>query len=88
MGQIEVKATEEVEDQVDDNPSANSETDDPDELEILELEPSHYVLSGPFESAAGVIDLDQLRTLEERLRNHPVTAPLNRAWMATARRGV
>jgi len=38
MGQIEVEVTEEVEDQVDDNSSANSETDDPDELEILELE--------------------------------------------------
>ena len=57
-------------------------------LEILELEPSHYVLSGPFEAAAGAIDLDRLRALEHRLRNHPITAPLNRAWMATARRGV
>ncbi|MEC9391204.1 MAG: class I SAM-dependent methyltransferase [Myxococcota bacterium] len=57
-------------------------------LEILELEPSHYVLSGPFEAAAGAIDLDRLRALEHRFRNHPITAPLNRAWMATARRGV
>jgi hypothetical protein len=55
------------------------------DMEILHLEPSHYVLSGPFEAAAGNIDLDGLRAMEARLREHPVTAPLNRAWMAAAR---
>lgn len=55
------------------------------DLDIVDLEPSHYVLSGPFEAAAGDIDVQQLREMESRLRNHPITAPLNRAWMAVAR---
>lgn len=54
-------------------------------MDVLHFEPSHYVLSGPFEAAAGAIDLDELRRMETRLRNHPITAPLNRAWMAAAR---
>ena len=54
-------------------------------MDIIQLDPSHYVLSGPFESAAGDIDVEQLREMESRLQNHPITAPLNRAWMAAAR---
>ena len=55
--------------------------------EILTLLPTHYVLSGPFELAAGPLSIEQLRTWEQRLRDHPVTGPLNRAWTAVVRRG-
>ena len=50
------------------------------------IRPSHYVMSGPFEAAAGLVDEDTIRELEKRLAADPVTAPLNRAWMAAARR--
>ena len=54
------------------------------DLDLLLLEPSHYVLSGPFEAAAGNIDVDTLRYFENRLKTDPITRPLNRAWMAVA----
>ena len=62
--------------------------------EILDLRPTHYTWSGPFELLArdlgGPDDpdarLDALLDLEERLRNHPIAAPLHRAWTAVARR--
>jgi len=50
------------------------------------IRPSHYVMSGPFEAAAGLADVDAIREMEKRLAADPVTAPLNRAWMAAARR--
>jgi SAM-dependent methyltransferase len=56
-----------------------------EDFDLLQLEPSHYVMSGPFEAAAGVIDPDTIRAFERNLRADPVTAPLNRAWMAAAR---
>lgn len=59
--------------------------------EILDLRPTHYTWSGPFELLArhlcGPGDIDALLELEERLRNHPIAAPLHRAWTAVARRG-
>ena len=56
------------------------------DFEVLELWPSHYVLSGPFEAAAAPLEsLDQVLDLEARLAAHPVTGRLNRAWMAVAR---
>ena len=55
------------------------------DFEMIGLEPSHYVLSGPFEAAAGVTDADTIRAFENRLRADPVTAALNRAWMAAVR---
>lgn len=59
--------------------------------EILDLQPTHYTWSGPFELLARDLatpaDLDALIGLEERLRNHPISAPLHRAWTAVARRG-
>jgi SAM-dependent methyltransferase len=55
------------------------------EFDLLSLEPSHYVLSGPFEAAAGELDVDTIRAFERQLRADPVTRPLNRAWMAAAR---
>ncbi|MEY3210537.1 MAG: Methyltransferase domain [Pseudomonadota bacterium] len=54
--------------------------------ELLSLTPSHYVLSGPFEQAAGPLSLAALIAWEDRLALHPVLAPLNRAWTFVARR--
>ena len=56
-----------------------------EDFEICHFAPSHYVLSGPFEAALGEATIDEIRAHEARLRAHPVTAPLNRAWMAAAR---
>ena len=56
-----------------------------EDFEIFHFAPSHYVLSGPFEAALGEATIDEIRAHEARLRAHPVTAPLNRAWMAAAR---
>ncbi len=53
--------------------------------EILTLLPTHYVLSGPFEIAAGELGIEQVREWEQRLREHPITGPLNRAWTAVVR---
>ena len=55
------------------------------DFEILSFEPSHYVMSGPFEAAAGDIDVDTIRAFEKRLRDDPVCKNLNRAWMAAVR---
>lgn len=56
------------------------------DMELVALQPSHYALSGPFEAAAGELDLDEAIVLEEKLRSHPVSRGLNRAWMAVARK--
>ncbi len=53
------------------------------ELELLLG--THYTTSGPFELAAGELDLAQTLAWEERLAAHPVTAPLHRAWIVAAR---
>ena len=55
-------------------------------LDIIELQPSHYALSGPFELASGPLPVADAIALEDRLRAHPVSRPLNRAWMACARK--
>mgnify|MGYP006212294213 FL=1 len=55
-------------------------------LDIVQLLPSHYALSGPFELASGPRPLNEALALEDRLRSHPVSRPLNRAWMACARK--
>lgn len=52
---------------------------------IESLIPTHYVLSGPFEAAAGPIDLTMLLDLEARLRAHRIAGPLNRAWTGVVR---
>lgn len=56
-------------------------------FEILELIPSHYAFSGPFELASDLqrLTVREALLLEQRLREHPVSGPLNRAWMAVAR---
>lgn len=57
-----------------------------DGWEVLSLVPSHYIFGGPFERAARHEDIAEILHLEDRLRAHPVYAPLNRAWTAVARR--
>ena len=57
-------------------------------LEVLEVVPSHYALSGPFEVAAGPLTPGAALALERRLRAHPVAAGLNRAWMAVAKKAL
>lgn len=56
------------------------------QFELLALVPTHYVPSGPFESAAGALTLPELLRWEDALRSHPKTAHLHRAWTAVARR--
>ncbi|MEC7242296.1 MAG: class I SAM-dependent methyltransferase [Myxococcota bacterium] len=56
--------------------------------EILMLRPSHYACSGPYEAAAGQLDLDELLVVEEALRQREQTQHNHRAWMAVARRPV
>jgi len=51
---------------------------------ILDLHPSHYVLSGPLEQSVGPVDIEALRRLEAAARADPVVRPLNRAWMVVA----
>jgi SAM-dependent methyltransferase len=55
-------------------------------FEVEFMLPTHYTLSGPFETAAGPLELEDLLSIEAKLRNHPRTAHLNRAWMAVARK--
>lgn len=55
-------------------------------FEVELMLPTHYTLSGPFEAAAGPLELDELLRMEAKLRDHPRTAHLNRAWMAAARK--
>ena len=57
-------------------------------FEIELLLPTHYTLSGPFEAAAGPMDLKAALTWEARLRDHPRTRPWNRAWLAVARKSL
>ena len=54
------------------------------EFKILAIQPSHYSLSGPFEMMVGEPSLTELLKIEEQLRNHTVSRPLNRAWMVVA----
>ncbi len=53
--------------------------------EILSLLPTHYTWSGPFEHSAGSLDVERILALEARLRAHPISGPLNRAWALVAR---
>lgn len=52
---------------------------------VERLIPTHYVMSGPFEQAAGPLDLPGILDAESRLREHPISAPLHRAWTGIAR---
>ena len=54
-------------------------------FELVAMQPSHYALSGPFEMAAGELTIEEALELEEKLRSHPVSRGLNRAWMVVAK---
>ena len=56
------------------------------QFNIIEIQRSHYTLSGPFEWAMGDVDLNTVLAKESALRNHPISHPLNRAWMVIAQR--
>lgn len=46
---------------------------------------THYILDGPLEGTQpGVLTLRHMLQTEEKCRNHPVWAPLNRIWTAVA----
>ncbi len=53
--------------------------------EILDIEPSHYVLSGPLEARADGMGIEEVRALEAAAREDPQTQNLNRAWKAVVR---
>jgi SAM-dependent methyltransferase len=53
--------------------------------ELLFCLRTHYTTSGPFELAAGELNLAQALVWEERLRNHPQIRNWNRAWTVVAR---
>jgi len=55
------------------------------DFEIEAIVPTHYALSGPFEAAAGLLEVEEALALEARLAAHPVSRPLNRAWTAICR---
>jgi SAM-dependent methyltransferase len=56
-------------------------------FEVLELVPSHWVPDGPLEDVGPEsVSFQELLALEERCRVHPVWGPLNRLWLAAARR--
>ena len=50
----------------------------------VDIQPSHYAFSGPFEMATGLLPVQEAIDIEERFRNHPIARQLNRAWMAIA----
>lgn len=56
------------------------------DFDILLLQRSHYTLSGPFEWAMGDVSIPDLIRYENRLRNHPISQKLNRAWMVIAQK--
>lgn len=55
-------------------------------FEVVELVPTHFALSGPFEQAAGPLHVEEALALEDRLAADPRTKHLHRAWAAVARR--
>jgi SAM-dependent methyltransferase len=55
------------------------------EAELVEVIPSHFAFSGPFENIVGSLDAERALRVESLLRSHPLAGQLNRAWMAVAR---
>lgn len=56
-------------------------------LVVEKVVPTHYLIDGPLEDVMpGSLSLEELLEAEERCRQHPVWAPLNRIWTAVARR--
>ncbi len=57
-------------------------------FEVERMIPALYLLDGPLEDVGNTsASLEELLEIEERCRNHPVWAPLNRAWIAVATKG-
>ena len=56
------------------------------DIHILQIQPSHYAFSGPFEMATGIVDFQRALELEDLLRQHPIAKDLNRAWMVVAQK--
>jgi 2-polyprenyl-3-methyl-5-hydroxy-6-metoxy-1,4-benzoquinol methylase len=54
--------------------------------EICMIQPSHYACSGPFEAAAGPMELPDLLRFEAALQAQAETSHLHRAWMVVARK--
>jgi 2-polyprenyl-6-hydroxyphenyl methylase/3-demethylubiquinone-9 3-methyltransferase len=56
-------------------------------LEPVSVVPSHWIPDGPLEHCGPPeVTLEQILALEERCRAHPVWGPLNRLWLAAARK--
>lgn len=56
-------------------------------FEVLDVVGSHWVPDGPLEDVSPeFLTLEQILALEQRCRVHPVWGPLNRLWLAAARR--
>jgi 2-polyprenyl-3-methyl-5-hydroxy-6-metoxy-1,4-benzoquinol methylase len=56
-------------------------------LEVEAVVASHYTLDAPLEQVAGAShDLQATLEMEARCRAHPVWGPLNRLWLAAARK--
>lgn len=56
-------------------------------LQVRSIRPSHWIPDGPLEGTApSDLSLEQLISLEERCRRHPVWGPLHRLWLVTATR--
>jgi SAM-dependent methyltransferase len=50
--------------------------------EILDLQPSHYVLSGPLQAQAEGLDFEGIAALEQQAKADPQMRASHRAWMA------
>ena len=56
------------------------------DFDIILLQPSHYSLSGPFEMIVGQQNIEDILSIEQQLRQHPIAQHLNRAWMVVAQK--
>jgi SAM-dependent methyltransferase len=56
-------------------------------FEVLSVVPSHWIPDGALEDVGpDSVSFEELVALEDRCRAHPVWGPLNRLWIAAARR--
>ncbi len=55
-------------------------------LDLISLEPSHWLTDGPLEGVLGAMTLEEVVAAEASCAEHPVWAPLHRLWLAAARR--
>jgi 2-polyprenyl-3-methyl-5-hydroxy-6-metoxy-1,4-benzoquinol methylase len=56
------------------------------DFHLIDIQPSHYAFSGPFEMASGPRPIKDAIALEKKLRKHPISKNLNRAWMVIAQK--